>query len=134
MSPMIHCRDRSKQRNGIAPVALMLWLTIAVALWSALVPLGPPASRAIGSAFSPATMAVALKARASQPIEVQIKALTPDEGGSAGDAVTLAAFYLPIGRFALPDHALWSIVSVSIHPFDPASFRRARAPPILSHL
>lgn len=130
---MIHWRDRSKQGNGIAPVALMLWLTIAVALWSALVPLGPPASRAIGSAFSPATMTVALKARASQPIEVKIKALAPDLGGAAGDAVAIAAFSLFVARIALSDHALWPIVSVPIHPFDPASFRRARAPPVPPH-
>lgn len=133
MSPMIHWRDRSKQRNGIAPVALLLWLTIAVALWSALVPLGPPASRAIGSAFSPATTAVALKARASQPVEVKIKVYAPDLGGSAGDAVAIAAFTLFVTHAALSDHALWPIVAVSVRPFDPASSRRARAPPILPH-
>lgn len=130
---MMHCRDRSKQGNGATPVAVMLWLTIAVALWSALVPLGPPASRAIGSAFSPATTAVALKARASQPIEVKIKALTPELGGSAGDAIATTVVYLFVARFILLDHALWPIVSVSSRPFDPASFRRARAPPLLSH-
>lgn len=130
---MIHCRDRSKQGNGATPIAAMLWLTILVALWSALVPQGPPASRAIGSAFSPATTTVALKARASQPIEVKIKALTPEQGGGAGDAVAIAAFYRSVVRAALSDHALWSIISVSARPFDPASFRRARAPPVPSH-
>jgi hypothetical protein len=130
---MMHCRDRSKQRNGATLVAVMLWLTIAVALWSALVPLGPPASRAIGSAFSPATTAVALKARASQPVEMKIKALTPDLGSAAGDAITIAAFSLFVARFVLSDHAPWPIASVSVRPFDPASFRRARAPPLLSH-
>ncbi|WP_336970437.1 hypothetical protein [Sphingobium aromaticiconvertens] len=130
---MMHRRDRSKQGNGATPVAAMLWLTILVALWSALVPLGPPASRAIGSAFSPATTTVALKARASQPVEVKIKVLTPDLGGSAGDAVAIAAFYLFIARVALSAHALWPMVPASIRPFDPASFRHARAPPALPH-
>jgi hypothetical protein len=130
---MIHCRDRSKQGNGIAPVVLLLWLTIAVALLSALVPQGLPASRVIGSAFSPATTGVALKARASQPIVMKVRVLKPEQGGSAGDAIAIMAFCPSVSGIVLLDDGPRALVSIAAQLFDLASFRHARAPPVFTH-
>src|SRR3546814_6989521 len=65
---------------GRLPFILTLWLSLGVALLSALVPLGPPSSRFTGSAFNPATTGVVLKARAhATPLTVQ--AMEPDGDG-----------------------------------------------------
>jgi hypothetical protein len=62
--------------SGTLPFVLTLFTLIAISLLSALIPLGPPASKVMGSAFSPATTSVAIKARSAQPTIV-VRAVVP---------------------------------------------------------
>lgn len=114
---------------------LTLWLSIGVALLSALAPLGPPSSRFTGSAFNPATTAVVLKARAhATPVAAQ--AIEPDGDGRA--PFPALAMSGPTAIAMLPGVVLlragdrFSPAFVSFPSFHLLSPRRARAPPVLS--
>ena len=114
---------------------LTLWLSLSVALLSALAPLGPPSSRFTGSAFNPATTSVVLKARA-QASPVAMQAMEPDDDGWAswpmfamGVPVVVAmllAVVLPYAGNRFP-RSSFSFPSLRL-----LSRKRARAPPVLS--
>ena len=115
---------------------LTLWLSLSVALLSALAPLGPPSSRFTGSAFNPATTSVVLKARA-QASPVAMQAMEPDDDDgraswpmfAAGVPVVVAMLLtvvLPYAGNRFPRS------SFSFPPLRLLSRKRARAPPVLS--
>ncbi|MEC3910547.1 hypothetical protein U5A82_08630 [Sphingobium sp. CR2-8] len=114
------------------PVVAALWTLILVTLLSALAPLGPPLSRATGSAFNPATADVVLKARAHAAFQA-VDASTPTHDGPSPPlilAVALAIVLLAIHHVRLPGMAGRD----RHHPraFAPARTRHARAPPAAS--
>lgn len=125
---------RGKGGAAQLPVMLALWMStlsllIAVALLSALAPLGPPLSRATGSAFNPATSDVVLKARAlATPQAVQ--AHRPGGDGPPATALLLPALALLLaGRWRMVP----SGVATPFRALRPPRPRRAdiqpRAPP-----
>ncbi len=114
---------------------LTLWLSLSVALLSALAPLGPPSSRFTGSAFNPATTSVVLKARA-QASPVAMQAMEPDDDDgraswpmfAAGVPVVVAMLLtvvLPYAGNRFP-RSSFSFPSLRL-----LSRKRARAPPVL---
>lgn len=111
------------QRVSFIPV---LWLTLAVVMLSALMPLGPPASRAMGSAFSPATTAVAIKARAAAQVAVQLRIVPPPADPPAA-VVTVPSLTLIVLLFAIALSR--GSRSARIPGSSLVRFRRARAPP-----
>lgn len=122
---------RAHAAIAAAPWALTLWMLIAVALLSALAPLGPPLSRVTGSAFNPATSDVVLKAR-MLPAANMMQPVRPDGDGNGDAAPSLAL------ASAILVVVLWRLCSTPIlRPVQCArlSHRRsgakcARAPPI----
>ncbi len=113
------------------PVLIALWTLIAVTLLSALAPLGPPLSRATGSAFNPATSDVVLKAR-TQAMPPMVAAPRPDGDGTPPMILALAlAIILLAGQHVRPIDAT-ARFSPSPRSFAPAHTRRARAPPVAS--
>jgi hypothetical protein len=113
-------------------VVAALWTLIAIALLSALAPLGPPLSRVAGSAFNPATSDVVIKARAPlAPHAVQTARLVGD-GPSAIHLLLagLAACLSIVWRLcAVPAFARTMVSARSgCHP----GTKRARAPPVRS--
>lgn len=126
-------RHRAEGMAARWPFIAALWTLIAVALLSALAPLGPPLSRVTGSAFNPATADVVLKARAPVSSDL-VQALLPD--GAGRDIPVSAAWWAVVTMPLL----FWR-VAVSGRPFAAdvrplrsalLSRRRARAPPALS--
>ncbi len=115
---------------------LMLWLSIGVALLSALAPLGPPSSRFTGSAFNPATTSVVLKARAHAPLII-VRVTEPDGDGRAPLSAPAATWLLPMAVL-LPGVALLMSADRFYPSFpSPAFFhilsrQYARAPPAFS--
>lgn len=115
------------------PILAALWTLLAVTLLSALAPLGPPLSRATGSAFNPATLDVVLKARTQSAAQTVVESPRPDgDGGPPPMLLALALAIVLLGlRHARPAgrvrHHRYSLPS-----FAPARTRRARAPPALS--
>lgn len=123
---------RSKGIAARLPMLLAVWMLIAVALFSALAPVGPPLSRVTGSAFNPATSDVVLKARA--PLAPQAaQAARPDRDGDPVIALLLPALAaLPIALC----HILSLTGAVKFRPRRQSHLRRTpnqpRAPPALS--
>ncbi len=123
---------RAEGMTGRLPVMLALWMLIAVALLSALAPLGPPLSRVTGSAFNPATSDVVLKARAAATPQA-VQAHRP-----GGDGPPAIALLLPV--LAIVMGALWHLrPSPGVAPAamprpsrTSGSPGQPRAPPILS--
>ncbi|WP_176590243.1 hypothetical protein [Sphingobium sp. EM0848] len=115
---------------------LSLRLSLAVALLSALAPLGPPSSRFTGSAFNPATTSVVLKARAQAKPAV-VRVTEPDGDGRASVLVSvpvwlmaLAALMQGVALFGSSGRFSRSFPSFpAVHRF---SRLGARAPPSLS--
>ncbi|MEC3949931.1 hypothetical protein [Sphingobium sp. HWE2-09] len=113
------------------PIHAALWTLILVTLLSALAPLGPPLSRATGSAFNPATTDVVLKAR-TQSAQQVVEAPQPDGGGAPP---LIIAFALAAVLTALRVVILtgWAGDHASVLPFiRPARTRSARAPPSIA--
>ena len=76
-----------------------LWLALAVALLSSLMPGGPPRTIAVGSAFNPATTAVALQPRAQPRVVVEnVRRDDDPEGGQGGATQILSRPVLPAAR------------------------------------
>jgi hypothetical protein len=107
-----------------------LWLALVVSLASALLPLGPPASRTNGSAFSPATTSVAIKARAAQPVLAQPR-VTPPPGDPPVAAVMLPGLVLLAVMLAVQGMR-WSPRGQTGRLHFPATWRQARAPPFFA--
>ncbi|WP_240334399.1 hypothetical protein [Sphingobium estronivorans] len=111
---------------------LSLWLSLGVALLSALAPLGPPSSRLMGSAFNPATTSVVLKAR-GQANPIVIRVIEPDGDGRA-PTLAPAAIRPPAMAVLLPAVLVFQRVRRipsfhSLPSFHLLSLARARAPP-----
>ncbi|AMK24206.1 MULTISPECIES: hypothetical protein [unclassified Sphingobium] len=127
---------RNEAGPGGLPFILSLWLSLGVALLSALAPLGPPSSRITGSAFNPATTGVVLKARAdANPIALRVT--EPDGDGRAPALAPAAIWFLPVA--ALPPGAALLLPARRLSPSFPSpkpfhllSRQRARAPPAFS--
>lgn len=127
-----------KDRNGKSSPLFFaaLCMAIAVALFSAVAPLGLPFSRVTGSAFNPATTSVVLKARS--PVEAAAAAVhEPDADTSLPPSLTRQAWLLPAAILILG-----ALTEAAIrgrrHPnvirrrLQPVRSRRARAPPSFS--
>lgn len=125
--------DRRKERGAGSRAALFaaLWTLIAVTLLSALAPLGPPLSRARGSAFNPATSEVVVKARTAPRVDVR-EAARPDGSNSLPVfLLCIAALCLLVGWTAIVGHGFGRLVDPLPHPAL-AGARHARAPPALT--
>ncbi|MDI1294912.1 MAG: hypothetical protein PSY12_03375 [bacterium] len=109
-------------------------LTIAIALFCALAPLGPPSSLDTGSAFNPATTGVVLKARSPahpQASEQAVRATHPDPLVFLLVLPLMAGLAMLWRRHAAsrPLHARpWPLPT----PMALNSRRKARAPPSLA--
>lgn len=119
------------ERAGANRAAILcaFWALIAVTLLSALAPLGPPLSRAKGSAFNPATSEVVLKSRA-QAVKSAGETTRPDDDDSRPRTalwslllVVLLAIVRAV-RIAPVASALHDLTRVSL-----TGAHRARAPP-----
>ncbi len=110
-----------------------LWMAICVALLSALAPLGPPASRLMGSAFNPATTSVVLKAR-SPAAAPAVRLMEPDGAGQGTPALPVLHGLLAVAPLLI---AIWALQHGALHDralphrsgLSLLSLRRARAPP-----
>ena len=131
MKPASHGDHGSKSRTLFITA---LWAAIAVALLSALVPLGPPASRLTGSAFNPATTDVVLKVR-TQAVPAVAQVTEPDGDGRAPFSTPAAVWLLRAVASLLPGFFLlhaanrFSRGQPTPEPYYLLSRRRARAPP-----
>lgn len=125
--------DRRKERGAgnRAMLFTALWTLIAVTLLSALAPLGPPLSRARGSAFNPATSEVAVKARTAIRVETS-QARRPDGGNSIPMLLLCVAVLCLLGGSKTAErHGAGPLVDPLPHPALAAA-HRARAPPALA--
>ncbi|KMS55625.1 hypothetical protein [Sphingobium cupriresistens] len=113
------------------PVLIALWTLILVTLLSALAPLGPPLSRATGSAFNPATTDVVLKARAQAAAQL-VAAPRPDGDGAPPLILALALAIILLAGLHVRRIASAARPSQNPRSFAPARTRRARAPPAAS--
>ena len=126
---------RNEALAGRLLFILTLWLSLSVALLSALAPLGPPSSRFTGSAFNPATTSVVLKARA-QASPVAMQAMEPDDDDGRASWPMFAAGVLVVVAMLLT-----VVLPYAGNRFPRSSFsfpslrllsrKRARAPPVL---
>ncbi|WIW87423.1 hypothetical protein K3M67_10570 [Sphingobium sp. V4] len=118
-------RKRRKGRGAIPRAAILaaLWTLIAVTLLSALAPLGPPLSRATGSAFNPATSDVVLKARAPSAAQA-VPPIRPDGDGWPPVAILGLAIMAIVG--------VWRFLPALSAP--PAAPRLPRPPLVRAHL
>lgn len=115
------------------PILAALWTLLAVTLLSALAPLGPPLSRATGSAFNPATLDVVLKARTQSASQTVAVAPRPDgDGGPPPMLLALALAVVLLGLHHARPAARVPHHRASLPSFAPARTRRARAPPAAS--
>ena len=81
-----------------------LWLALATALLSSLMPGGLPRSTAFGSAFNPATTAVALQPTRAQP-RVLVESVRRDDDPASGRGDAIRAATLSV-QPALPPAAI----------------------------
>lgn len=109
-----------------------LWLTLATALFCAMVPTGLPQSASHGSAFNPANSIVALHSGAgsNRALLKRIEHKDPSAGTVAGGAIVLptalAALALPIAAL-LPAQAATPATLALGHA---RNLRYARGPPL----
>lgn len=118
-------RDRAMRR---AP----LWLALFIALLSSLLPGGLPRTTMLGSAFNPATTAVALQPSRAQPrILIEQIRRDDDPGGGAGSVLPLAMpgpRYLIVG--SIPGSAHLPVSDVPALSAGIPSDANPRAPPL----
>ena len=111
-------------------------LTMGIALFSALAPLGLPFSRATGSAFNPATTSVVLKARS--PVEAAAAIVQePSDGAPTPLPLAVHSWLLPAAMLLLGSRLASSCMPrryscAHRHAFALVSVKRARAPPLRS--
>ncbi|MEJ7933795.1 hypothetical protein WG907_05910 [Sphingobium sp. AN558] len=122
---------RADTEKGGTLFLAALWLTIMLALVCALTPLGPPSSRQAGSAFNPATSAVALKSRSSVPSSLL---QTADPDGSDRSLPEAPVAILPVDAVVIMSAAAGVDAFVRLPPAGPPAAigltrRLARAPP-----
>lgn len=119
-------RGRLGIRPTLFPVAL--WLALTMIFTCALLPLGPPLSKAIGSAFSPATPMVTISVKSTRLRAPEKKFVPPDDS----PAVSRAAFahdlpqaYFPSAGFG---PSLRAVVATPFATPDTGHFRERRPP------
>lgn len=109
-----------------------IWLALVTALLSSLMFAGVPRTTALGSAFNPATTAVALKPSRAQPFE-QAEAIRRDDGPASGQGDALAIAPLPLTA-AAPEHGLppppTPLKSAPALPLPPDLAGSPRGPPV----
>ncbi len=84
--------------------AAPIWLALAGALLSSLMIGGLPRTTALGSAFNPATTAVALQPTRAQP-RTSIETIRRDDGPASGQGDAIPAAMLPVQPGARPPAA-----------------------------
>ena len=109
-----------------------IWLALTTALLSSLMFGGMPRSTALGSAFNPATTAVALQPSRAQP-RIVAEAIRRDDGPASGQGDALAAAPLPVVP-AAPAFALISspepLTAAPPLPSSPVLDGSPRGPPL----
>lgn len=112
---------------------LFLWLSLAVILTHALIPLGSPAIRAQGSAFSAYTGDVSLRGREGSVARAYATQADPGEPGAGlpGGADPNSATPSIPSALTGPDHSAAQLHSIpTVRPsWAPYDAFRARAPP-----
>ena len=109
-----------------------LWLALATAMLSSLMTVGLPRTTAYGSAFNPATTAVALQPSRAQP-RVLVEAVRRDDGPASGqgDAAIIA---LRAAAPAAPSYALpvsyQPLAALPLPPPAPVLDGSPRGPPL----
>lgn len=96
-----------------------VWLALAVALLSSLMSEGLPRTTALGSAFNPATTAVALQPSRAQP-RVALDRLRRDDDPVGGQGAAVAGPSVPLHPAAAPPAALVALKpGRAAHPVAP---------------
>lgn len=116
-------RTAKMQRLQLPLYVASIWLALATALLSSLMPVGMPRTTALGSAFNPATTTVALKPSRAQP-QVMVESVRRDDEPASGQGDLVAVAPLPVLPIA-PQYAL------PIVPEPPASAASLSSPPVL---
>ena len=88
-------RTTMMQRLQLPLYIASLWLALATALLSSLMPVGMPRTTALGSAFNPATTAVALQPSRAQP-RVVLESGRLDDEPVSGAGTSVAVMPLPV--------------------------------------
>src|SRR5690606_13699904 len=101
--------SRSATRTGpMVPLRLVsVWLALAVALLSSLMSEGLPRSTAVGSAFNPATTAVALQPNRAQP-RLLVDQLRRDDDRANGQGSEISLLSLTVQPASRPVAAVES--------------------------
>ncbi|RSY89601.1 hypothetical protein DAH66_02800 [Sphingomonas koreensis] len=125
-------RTMTMTRRRLPLHVASLWLALATALLSSLMPVGMPRTTTLGSAFNPATTAVALQPSRAQP-RIVAEAVRPDDEPASGQGDALALAPLPIVPAALdygfpvPTNPLTAAPAL---PSSPALDGSPRGPPL----
>ncbi|MCW4460285.1 hypothetical protein OK349_01080 [Sphingomonas sp. BT-65] len=98
------------RRNQIATIAQLklplyvasLWLALATALLSSLIPAGLPRTTVLGSAFNPATTAVALQPTRAQP-RILAENVRRDDNPASGQGGAIQILSIPALPAVRPD-------------------------------
>ena len=136
MRPMHSLGSMTGRMGQLRLFIASLWLTMATALFCAVVPVGLPHTAAHGSAFNPANSVVALHASGANRAVLKRNAVgDPAPGASAGSDIAVPAEQLavaaPIPVAQLPVSAPQvapriSHVPLSAYPRGPPSARHLR--------
>ena len=95
-----------------------LWLALATALLSSLVPGGLPRTTVFGSAFNPATTAVALQPTRAQP-RILIDTVRRDDDPASGQGDTIQAATLSVPPAAQPAALADAPKPAAVSPIEP---------------
>lgn len=120
------------QRHGLPLKFASIWLALVTALLSSLMFGGVPRTTALGSAFNPATTAVALQPSRAQPRIVAENVRRDDEPASGqGDAIAAAPLPLvpPNPAYSLPPPPK-PLTSAPALPSSPVLDGSPRGPPL----
>jgi hypothetical protein len=119
---------KGRDAGDRATILAAVWMLIAVTLLSALAPLGPPLSRARGSAFNPATAEVVLRAR--PPATAQKAAVTrPADDRPPVALIAIVAVLILLGTAPISSILAHSRRRVLRPAQAHGHARQARAPP-----
>jgi hypothetical protein len=85
----------TNERHTLPLRAASIWLALAVALLSSLMSSGLPRTTSLGSAFNPATTAVALQPTRAQP-RALIEHVRRDDGPASGQGAAISTSLLTV--------------------------------------
>ena len=125
-------RTTMMQRLQLPLYIASLWLALATALLSSLMPVGMPRTTALGSAFNPATTAVALQPSRAQPRVVLESGRLDDEpvsGAGTSVAVMPVPVVAPARELSLPP-APKPLTAAPALPLPPDLDGSPRGPPL----